>query len=91
MSLPLARHRPATVLPVCAAALARTAPAAAPPEPAACPAGALPYQDPSTRVPDRATVPDTAFDGSLRPGATTSFGSTAEGTAGTPDPHCSGS
>ncbi|MFI1831855.1 glycoside hydrolase family 3 N-terminal domain-containing protein [Streptomyces olivaceoviridis] len=39
----------------------------------------------------RATVRDAAFNGSLRPGDTTTFGFTAEGTAGTPAPHCAGS
>ncbi|MEW2289765.1 glycoside hydrolase family 3 N-terminal domain-containing protein [Streptomyces sp. NPDC047841] len=44
-----------------------------------------------TTADGRATVRNAAFDGSLRPGATTSFGFTAEGTAGTPVPHCAGS
>jgi beta-glucosidase len=39
----------------------------------------------------RATVRNTAHNGALSPGATTSFGFTANGTAGTPAPRCSGS
>lgn len=41
-----------------------------------------------TTAQDRATVRNAAFNGSLLPGATTSFGFTANGTAGTPAPHC---
>ncbi|MGX5185823.1 cellulose binding domain-containing protein [Streptomyces avermitilis] len=37
-----------------------------------------------TTAQDRATVRNAAFNGSLRPGATTSFGFTANGPAGTP-------
>ncbi|MFF3207378.1 glycoside hydrolase family 3 N-terminal domain-containing protein [Streptomyces sp. NPDC002962] len=37
---------------------------------------------------DRATVRNAAFNGSLLPGASTSFGFTANGTAGTPAPQC---
>ncbi|ALO91589.1 Glucan 1,4-beta-glucosidase [Streptomyces hygroscopicus subsp. limoneus] len=44
-----------------------------------------------TTAGSRATVRDAAFNGSLRPGDTTTFGFTAEGTAGTPAPHCAGS
>ncbi|MET9506227.1 glycoside hydrolase family 3 N-terminal domain-containing protein [Streptomyces sp. NPDC006622] len=43
-----------------------------------------------TTAQGRATVRNTAFNGSLLPGATTSFGLTANGTAGAPVPHCSG-
>ncbi|GGY80188.1 hypothetical protein GCM10010300_25190 [Streptomyces olivaceoviridis] len=39
----------------------------------------------------RATVRDAAFNGSLRPGGTTTFGFTAEGAPGTPAPHRAGS
>ncbi|MFF5253416.1 glycoside hydrolase family 3 N-terminal domain-containing protein [Streptomyces leeuwenhoekii] len=39
----------------------------------------------------RATVRNTAHNGALSPGATTSFGFTANGTAGTPAPQCAGS
>ncbi|MFJ4952527.1 glycoside hydrolase family 3 N-terminal domain-containing protein [Streptomyces sp. NPDC088760] len=39
----------------------------------------------------RATVRNAAFNGSLAPGATAAFGFTADGTAGTPAPHCAGS
>ncbi|MEV5883900.1 glycoside hydrolase family 3 N-terminal domain-containing protein [Streptomyces sp. NPDC052020] len=39
----------------------------------------------------RATVRDTAHNGALSPGATTSFGFTASGTAGAPAPRCAGS
>ncbi|MET9453225.1 glycoside hydrolase family 3 N-terminal domain-containing protein [Streptomyces cinerochromogenes] len=38
----------------------------------------------------RATVRNAAFNGSLPPGGTTSFGFTADGTAGTPGLHCAG-
>lgn len=41
-----------------------------------------------TTAQDRATVRNAAFNGSLLPGATTSFGFTANGTAGTPAPQC---
>ncbi|MEU8910336.1 glycoside hydrolase family 3 N-terminal domain-containing protein [Streptomyces mirabilis] len=44
-----------------------------------------------TTAQDRATVRNAAFNGSLLPGATTSFGFTANGTAGTPALHCTGS
>ncbi|MFJ1602384.1 glycoside hydrolase family 3 N-terminal domain-containing protein [Streptomyces sp. NPDC088253] len=43
-----------------------------------------------TTAQDRATVRNAAFNGSLLPGATTSFGFTANGTAGTPALHCTG-
>ncbi|WP_309063605.1 glycoside hydrolase family 3 N-terminal domain-containing protein [Streptomyces sp.] len=39
----------------------------------------------------RATVRNTAHNGALSPGATTSFGFTANGTAGAPAPQCTGS
>lgn len=39
----------------------------------------------------RATVRNTAHNGALSPGATTSFGFTANGAAGTPAPQCAGS
>jgi cellulase/cellobiase CelA1 len=39
----------------------------------------------------RPTVRNTAFNGSLSPGGTTSFGFTASGDAGAPVPHCAGS
>ncbi|MGW3017191.1 glycoside hydrolase family 3 N-terminal domain-containing protein [Streptomyces longwoodensis] len=41
-----------------------------------------------TTAQGRATVRNAAFNGSLSPGATVSFGFTANGTAGTPAPHC---
>ncbi|MGW7044137.1 glycoside hydrolase family 3 N-terminal domain-containing protein [Streptomyces avermitilis] len=44
-----------------------------------------------TTAQDRATVRNAAFNGSLRPGATTSFGFTASGPAGAPALHCTGS
>lgn len=44
-----------------------------------------------THAQDRATVRNAAFNGSLLPGATTSFGFTANGIAGTPALHCTGS
>ncbi|MFF9086493.1 glycoside hydrolase family 3 N-terminal domain-containing protein [Streptomyces sp. NPDC014991] len=43
-----------------------------------------------TTAQGRATVRNAAFDGSLLPGATTTFGLTANGSAGTPAPHCTG-
>ncbi|WP_437096707.1 cellulose binding domain-containing protein [Streptomyces sp. enrichment culture] len=39
---------------------------------------------------DRATVRSTAHNGALSPGATTSFGFTANGSAGAPVPECAG-
>ncbi|MGW7264990.1 glycoside hydrolase family 3 N-terminal domain-containing protein [Streptomyces sp. NPDC054842] len=39
----------------------------------------------------RPTVRNAAFNGSLSPGGTTSFGFTASGAAGAPVPHCAGS
>ena len=39
----------------------------------------------------RATVRNASFNGSLAPGATASFGFTANGTAGTPALRCTGS
>ncbi|WP_240468442.1 glycoside hydrolase family 3 C-terminal domain-containing protein [Streptomyces dangxiongensis] len=43
-----------------------------------------------TTAQGRAAVRNAAFNGSLFPGATTTFGFTANGTAGTPAPHCAG-
>ncbi|BAC68266.1 putative cellulose-binding protein [Streptomyces avermitilis MA-4680 = NBRC 14893] len=44
-----------------------------------------------TTAQDRATVRNAAFNGSLRPGATTPFGFTANGPTDTPAPHCTSS
>ncbi|MFF1283764.1 glycoside hydrolase family 3 N-terminal domain-containing protein [Streptomyces sp. NPDC058299] len=44
-----------------------------------------------TTAQGHATVRNAAFNGSLIPGATTTFGFTANGSAGTPVPHCAGS
>ncbi|WP_318199715.1 glycoside hydrolase family 3 N-terminal domain-containing protein [Streptomyces sp. SCL15-4] len=43
-----------------------------------------------TTAQGRATVRSTAFNGALSPGARATFGFTANGTAGTPAPHCAG-
>ncbi|MEV5146217.1 cellulose binding domain-containing protein [Streptomyces sp. NPDC052727] len=91
MSLPLARRRPVTALAPCRRPRPGRPARRAPDWDLGGSRVTSLWNGSLTTAGGRATVRDAAFNGSLRPGATTSFGFTADGTAGTPAPHCAGS